>query len=192
LLEFYRLSYLQESINMTRENKDYYALAAAREAERKKHLPQTEQATCLSCGAKHVGGVLGCRDTYHAITMRHPLPLTHGLGRAMFDTYCLQHLETLCYSAKSYAAHLAFVACWVDHGNPLNLLERARVGLNGRLDFERAPEPPSRGDLTILHLQNPSNQADYERRALEWTRDVWQAFAPLHEQARTYLRLFLG
>jgi hypothetical protein len=187
-----KILFFKEKLFMPRDDKDYYALAAANEAERKKHLPESEQASCLSCGAKDVGGVLGCRDVYHAITMCHPVPQTYGLGRAIFDTYCLQHLETLCYSAKSYAAHLAFVACWVDYANPLNLLECARVGLNGKLDFMRALEPPSRGHLTILHLQDSLNQADFERRALEWIEDVWQAFAPLHEQARAYLRLFLG
>ncbi len=204
-LEFSK-RYCANRINPTRDaltvyrKKEQYAsrrqrllcLAVAAEAKRKKHLPESEQATCLSCGAKNVGGILGCRDTYHNIIMQYPLPVTHGLGRAIFDTYCLQHLETLCYSAKSYAAHLAFVACWVDYGNLIHLLERARVGLNGKLDLVRAPEPASRGNLTILRLQDAQNQADYERRAVEWIEDVWQAFLPLQMQARAYLQLFLS
>ena len=64
---------------------------------------------CPYCSAKDVGGLEGCQSIYYAISLEANLPLVSGLGRAIFDAYCLQHPELYCKSAKSYAAHLTFM-----------------------------------------------------------------------------------
>ena len=68
--------------------------------------------TCPACGAVVAGGRAGCQAVFDELTARAYADLAYASTRNLaFDAYCLQHLETYCHSAKSYAAHLTRLCC---------------------------------------------------------------------------------
>jgi Family of unknown function (DUF5946) len=148
---------------------------------------------CPYCSANHIGGLEGCQAMYYQVALNTNLPLTSGLGRSIFDAYCLQHPEVYCKSAKSYAAHLAFLYCWIAHPGRQEVLEAIHRGLNGPFKVEKAfvPEVGKRGTLTILHLKRATSLDAIETRATQWINNVWSAYAELHTQAKVYWQTFM-
>ncbi len=149
---------------------------------------------CPYCCAKDIGGLEACQATYYQIALGNNLALTSGLGRAIFDAYCLQHPEIYCKSAKSYAAHLAFLYCWITHPDRHDVLEAVHRGLNGPFTSEKAfvPQVGKRGALTILYLQKAQSLEEVTARASEWINTIWDAYSELHGQAKTYWQVFVS
>lgn len=148
---------------------------------------------CPYCSANHIGGLEGCQAIFYQVVLNADMPLTSGMGRGIFDTYCLQHPELYCKSAKSYAAHLALLYCWIAYPNNQEVLEAIRRGLNGPFRAEKAflPEVGKRGTLTILHLKRSQSTNDIETRATQWIDNVWSAYAEVHTQAKDYWQVFM-
>ncbi len=75
---------------------------------------------CPDCGALVEGGREGCQQLMDTLNVQAFGDA--GLGRSRdlaFDTYCMQHLEKYCLSAKSYAAHLTRLCCGLEYNrNP--------------------------------------------------------------------------
>jgi len=70
---------------------------------------------CPSCGAP-LGGREGCQLAFDQLSARAwsdgGFASVHNL---VVDTYAMQHPESYCVSAKSYAAHLFGLCCGVEH-----------------------------------------------------------------------------
>ncbi|MHB9091486.1 MAG: DUF5946 family protein [Chloroflexota bacterium] len=72
----------------------------------------TEAAACSGCGRVLPGGTEGCQALFQAVGARAVRDLAYARTRLLtVDTYCLQHPDRYCRSAKSLAAHLAGL-CW--------------------------------------------------------------------------------
>lgn len=67
---------------------------------------QDNQTRCGGCGMVITGGDDGCYEYFQQLFLGLSIPLHIGIGRLAFDTYCVQHPERFCRSAKSLAAHL--------------------------------------------------------------------------------------
>ena len=152
------------------------------------------ELSCPYCLNEHVTCYEKCRAVFSELPLNFGLPLTLGIGRAFVDTYCLQHPEILCVSAKSYAVHLSLVHCWVVHGNRKEVHEALRRGYNGPFIADKpfVPEPRQRGKLTVAYLQQATGKTDFEKRIAEWTADVWEAYSDLHTQAKAYFDYFVA
>ncbi len=130
----------------------YLQLALEAENQRKKHLPLEQQKTCLACGASDVDSIQGCLESFQT-AMQRPDIQVHAISSRLFDAYCLQHPEVYCFSAKSYAVHLAFMACWMESDSPLEQRQILHCGMNGAFTLEKAALLEFRGELTHLHWQ---------------------------------------
>jgi hypothetical protein len=54
-------------------------------------------------------------------------------------------------------------------------------------DFPILTRTEGPGPLTVLHIVRADDLDDYERRALEWARAVWESWSPYHELIRAEL-----
>lgn len=105
-----------------------------------------------------------------------------------FDAYCMQHLDTYCRSAKSYAAHLTRLCCGLEHGGAQTVYFAIQRWLNGSPSIER-PEPPlQRGTLTVADALGTSDLEEYRKRVQAWASDVWAAYSTQHELARSWIQ----
>ena len=146
---------------------------------------------CAGCGLTIEGGTAGCRARFDELVARDfGNVLYFRMHRKMVDTYCVQHPDEFCKSAKSMAAHLAGLAWFMD-----NPAATAAVGpdvlhkwLSGRKDLERPDPPAHRGALTIGDIDFDGDPVHYAQAVDRWARSAWDAYAPLHETARDWLR----
>jgi hypothetical protein len=145
---------------------------------------------CPECGAPAVGGRAGCQALYEAVAVTEAGPAGLGPLRDLaFDAYCMQHPETYCRSAKSYAAHLTRLCCGLEaDGNPQTYRAIQRW-LNGLVPLNK-PEVllTRRGRLTVADLQAAGSSRELQTLARQWAEAVWQAYTPQHELARAWLR----
>lgn len=107
--------------------------------------------------------------------------------RLLVDTYCLQHPDEFCASAKSLAAHLVGL-CWV-------LEEGARPGvgpedlhrwLNGNRKLSKPAVPKQRGRLNNGDLPQEDDPLAWGQAVRRWARETWIAYSPLHAVARQW------
>ncbi len=144
---------------------------------------------CADCGAVVAGGRAGCQALYHELAT--PAPGERGLGAQRdlaFDAYCLQHPDTYCRSAKSYAAHLTRLCCGLEHaGNP-RVYRAIQRWLNGRVTLNKPPVLTERGRLTIADLRAARDSEAMQQLVRAWAEAIWQAYAPQHELARSWIR----
>ena len=62
-----------------------------------------------------------------------------------FDTYCMQHPEKYCRSAKSYAANLTRLCCGLEFNGDSKVYEVIHRWLDGRLTLDKPPVLTYRG-----------------------------------------------
>jgi hypothetical protein len=144
---------------------------------------------CDQCGWAEAGGRQGCRERFEALLARDfSDPLFFRAHRMFVDTYCLQHPEDYCASAKSLAAHLAGL-CWI-----LESAAGAAVGpgrlhrwLSGDRRLDKPKLPEQRGVLTIGDLPQGGSPAEWARKVREWAGCTWAAYAQLHPVARSWV-----
>ena len=143
---------------------------------------------CDGCGLVVDGGTEGCQSLFDELRARQLVASTYQLQRLTVDTYCLQHPERYCVSAKSLAAHLTGL-CWALEfsGRPsgLRALQQWLDGPGRRV--EKPPVPSFRGALTVADV---IGAPDPEGRAVaigRWAQSTWDAYSALHPVARRWV-----
>jgi hypothetical protein len=105
------------------------------------------------------------------------------------DTYCLQHPERYCASAISLAAHLSGLCVAVEHrGREDELNAGIQRWLSRRPRLDRPALPPHPSDVTIADLRAATDPTTHRTIAERWARQTWDAYRPLHELARRWVR----
>jgi hypothetical protein len=146
-------------------------------------------APCEGCGVQVPGGTDGCHAMFEEL-------LARDFGDARYfrvhwlvvDTYCLQHPERYCRSAKSLAAHLAGLCCLLEHGGSRATGHEAlRRWLDGTPRLERPEVPRFRGARTIAEGRGAADPVRHAEAAELWARATWEAYAPLHATARGWV-----
>ncbi|HEY0412777.1 MAG TPA: DUF5946 family protein [Allosphingosinicella sp.] len=143
---------------------------------------------CDECGWAEAGGREGCRASFEAFLARDfSDPLYFRTHRMFVDTYCLQHPEQYCASAKSLVAHLAGL-CWILEGGAGTAAgpERLRDWLDGARELEKPALPERRGILTLGDLPVESGPAEWADAVRRWAASTWAAYAALHPLARRW------
>ena len=148
---------------------------------------------CPDCGASVVGGRAGCQALYDEVSARsysHPgYAGTHALA---FDTYCMQHLQPYCRSAKSYAAHLTRLCCGIEHAGNAKIFAAIQKWLNGSVAIEKPEALSYRGQMTITDVHLASNVEEHTKRVHEWAQSVWEAYTGQHDLAHAWIKAALG
>ena len=151
------------------------------------------QETCPECGAPADGGRAGCQEIYEAVA--NPALGSAGLGRLRdlaFDAYCLQHPDTYCRSAKSYAAHLTRLCCGIEKGGDPQVYRAIQRWLNGAVKLDKPAVLASRGQLTVASLQSAGDPRELQTLAQLWADSVWEAYAAQHALAHAWLQQATG
>ncbi len=146
-------------------------------------VDDTDRMICGGCGLTIADSDDGCYAFFQQFALDHSIPLHVGIGRLAFDTYCVQHPDRLCVSAKSLAAHLGGL-CWgLEHDGVARGYEAYRRSLNGTVRFTKPALPTQRGAMTIADVAaaDAAARADTIRA---WAQTTWQAHADLHDWAR--------
>ena len=148
---------------------------------------------CPACGAIVAGGRDGCQAVFDELTARAYADLAYTRVRDLaFDTYCMQHLESYCRSAKSYAAHLTRLCCGLEYDGDPRIYEAIQHWLNGAAKVEK-PQVLSRlGSMTVMDVRNAPNAEEHARLVRDWAANVWEAYRPQHDLAREWIRAALA
>lgn len=110
------------------------------------------------------------------------------IHRLTVDAYSLQHPDPYMLSAKSFAAHLTGMCCFMEYGGDRALLRALQRWLGGkREDLEKPELLEDVGELTIAHIIGALDATEHERRVEEWAADVWRAYAVYHDLARDWI-----
>ncbi|SRR5260221_6482791 len=145
---------------------------------------------CPECGATIDRRRVGCQalmDALHIQALSDPK-----LGRVYrlaFDTYCMQHVETYCRSAKSYAAHLTALCCGLEHGGDAAIYAAIQRWLNGNVPLEKPAILSERGSITVADIHIIEDVDEQIKRIPEWARSVWDAYQSQHEIARNWIQV---
>ena len=168
--------------------------SAARATSRQ---PGASAARCPACGAP-LGGRAGCQAVFDALCARAwEAPERGAAHNLAVDAYCLQHPGDYCASAKSYAAHLAGLACGLA---PTGARARHRAiarWLDGARPLERPTPPAARGTVTIAAVPSgdagdAQDGAAYAAAVRVWAEAVWRAYAAQHGLAQRWLAAALA
>lgn len=148
-----------------------------------------EREPCDECGWAEAGGREGCRarfDEYLARDFSDPLYFRS--HRLLVDTYCLQHPDQLCRSAKSLAAHLVGL-CWVLEEGAGTAVgpDQLRRWLGGARALAKPELPAAYGKRTIGDLPADAEPAQWANAVRSWAEETWSAYAALHPLARIWL-----
>lgn len=148
---------------------------------------------CPSCGAHTESGSSSCQALWEQLLAADFSDFRRGRHhRRAVDSYALQHPEKFCKSAKSFAAHLTGLCCAMEHNENPSVHAAVQRWLNGRVDIEKPALPANRGSLTIAHVHAAEDHDDYVKRLVEWSEQVWTAYADYHALARAWLAAALG
>jgi hypothetical protein len=183
------------------------------------------ETTCSGCGLAVPGGTPACRAIFDAYIAREwNNPISYRYHRMFVDTYCLQHPDQFCASAKSFAAHLTGLCAAFEHKSHPSVLNAVNRWLSGNPSLTKPELPSFRGALTIAVVQakvQAQVQAEVEAKVQaqvqaevqaevqakvqaaatqaaqnpfpiaqaidRWARSTWEAYSPLHPQARLWI-----
>lgn len=160
------------------------------------------QTKCPGCGAlvpdidgpvhKYVPSAPGCWLTFGEVqadeAQRFRYPPAH---RMVVDAYMAQHPGDASdrRDRQSVFVHLVGLCAVLEHdiAHPYvtKLLGRVLRHRQGAFPILARTEGP--GTLTVLHMIGAADLEDYERRALEWARAVWDSWSAHHELIRAAL-----
>jgi hypothetical protein len=144
---------------------------------------------CPGCGALIEDGRAGCQAAYEGLALRAlNEPVFARVQPLAFDTYCMQHLETYCRSAKSYAAHLTRLCCGVEHAGDPAVYAAIQRWLNGKVQLDKPAVLPNRGNLTVKDADEALAAGRFELTVRAWAENVWQAYAPQHALAHAWIQ----
>ncbi len=146
---------------------------------------------CAGCGLEIKGGTAGCQALKDELSAREFGDARYfGVHRMSVDTYCLQHPDRYCASAKSLAAHLTGL-CWLlNHsGNKAVGSDALRRWLNTQPRLTKPEIPAFRGEVTVADVYKAPTVQAYTSAVQRWARSTWEAYAPLHGVAEEWIRL---
>jgi hypothetical protein len=173
--------------------------------------------TCSGCGLAIPGGTPACRLIFDAYIAREwNNPISYRYHRMFVDTYCLQHPDQFCASAKSFAAHLTGLCAAFEHKSHPSVHKAVNRWLNGNPSLTKPELPSFRGALTIAVVRaeiqaeveakvqaqvQTEVQAEVQAAAAQpeqnpfpiaqaidrWARSTWEAYSSLHSQARLWI-----
>jgi hypothetical protein len=147
---------------------------------------------CTQCGASIRNGRDGCQNAWDKIAMESYSQPGYGAVRELaFDTYCMQHLEKYCRSAKSYAAHLTRLCCGLEYGGSAAVYAAIRQWLDGSVDIEKPAPPQHRGQMTITDVCAATSAMEHVAAVKAWAENVWKAYTDQHEVARQWIEAAL-
>jgi len=149
---------------------------------------------CPGCGAvvpdveapvhAYVPSAAGCWLTFGEVqadeALRFGYPPTH---RVVVDAWMAQHPGDGSdrRERQSLFLHLVGLCALLVQEIPAAHATRAFSRLlRRREDFPILHGGPDRGELTILDLAKACDLADYDRRARDWGRIVWETWRPQH------------
>jgi hypothetical protein len=142
---------------------------------------------CEGCGLVVDSGTDGCQSLFDELRSRQLVASSYQIQRLTVDTYCVQHPDRYCVSAKSLAAHLTGL-CWAleysGHPSGLKALQR---WLDGHARIEKPVLPSFRGALTVADV---SAAPDPEARAAaigRWAQSTWDAYSALQPLSRRWV-----
>jgi hypothetical protein len=148
---------------------------------------------CPACGAIVAGGRDGCQTVFDELTARAYADFAYASVRDLaFDTYCLQHLESYCRSAKSYAAHLMRLCCGLEYDGDPQVYEAIQRWLNGAAKIEKPQVLSQLGSLTVIDVCEASNAENHVRLVRAWAANVWEAYRSQHDLAHAWIRAALA
>lgn len=149
---------------------------------------------CSGCGLAVPGGTPGCLAIRDELLARDfGSALYFRAHRLLVDTYCLQHPDTHCVSAKSLAAHLMGLCWWVEHGGGKAVgSESLRRWLDGTPRIEKPEIPAYRGRLTIAEVREARDPMAHDQAVESWAMSTWEAYASLHSVARQWIEQALS
>jgi hypothetical protein len=144
---------------------------------------------CDECGWRDAGGREGCRQRFDQLIARDFSDALYFRTHRLFvDTYCLQHPDQFCRSAKSLAAHLVGL-CWILECNasPAVGPKQLHHWLNGPRQLDKPGLPSSYGQRTIGNLPVDADPRAWGEVVWTWAEETWRAYSELHPLARDWL-----
>ena len=142
--------------------------------------------TCPECGAVVAGGGPGCHALLEELNYEAlQNPRIASVYILAFDTYCMQHVETYCVSAKSYAAHLTRLCIGVEHNGDQAIYAALQRWYHGGLTKPEVLD--HRGTIRLVDVQKVDDVEGKVARIREWARHVWDVYASQHERARGWI-----
>jgi hypothetical protein len=143
------------------------------------------------------GGRAGCQALMDELTARAYGDLRYAAVQTLaFDTYCMQHAQRYCVSAKSYAAHLTRLCCGLEYGGDLQVYAAIQKWLNGPARTEKPRVLGDFGPMTVADVRAADSRAAgdveaYKRLVRQWAESVWSAYASQHELAHQWIQAAL-
>ena len=148
---------------------------------------------CSACGASVIGGDEGCQALYDDYVFHAYLePRLAVLHSVVFDTYCMQHVETHCNSAKAYAVHIAGLCCAVEYESDPLLYMAIPRWLNTNAELKEPTLLKQKSHLTIFDVHAAVTLDARVEIVHAWAADVWQLYADEHEIVRTWIKAARG
>ena len=133
---------------------------------------------CGACGAEPVRAFESCQAMWEELLARSFSQLAYArFHRLLVGLYSLQHPDTYCRSAKSYAAHITGLCVAQEHAGDDGINAAVQHWLGGRRDDLIKPDVPrDRGDLDLTHVLGVEDRNEIAERVQEWADDVWAAY----------------
>ena len=148
---------------------------------------------CPACGAVAAGGRDGCQTVFDALTVRAYADVAYASVRDLaFDTYCMQHLESYCRSAKSYAAHLMRLYCGLEYNGDPRVYEAIQHWLNGSVKIEKPQVLSHLGTMTVADVRQAQTAEEHARLVRVWAANVWEAYRAQHDLAHAWIATALA
>lgn len=143
---------------------------------------------CPACGALVRGGRDGCQALFDELTAQALAHPAYAVRRELaFDAYCMQHLESYCRSAKSYAAHLTRLCCGLAHGGDPKVYAAIQKWLNGAVKLEKPPVLAQLGSMTVVDVRQARTAEEHARLVSDWATTVWEAYRSQHAIAHAWI-----
>ncbi|HVU15228.1 MAG TPA: DUF5946 family protein [Phototrophicaceae bacterium] len=159
----------------------------------KRRRETTPGDRCPECSGQVAGGRGGCQALFDEIeyAMQDDLRIA-SIHRLALDTYAMQHVESYCESAKSYAAHLLGLWWGVNHlDNPAPVAPVLGI-LNRSVKLIKPPVLEKRGSITlpdVMDYYHTSGEVDdLTTHVREWSKAVWKAYADQETFVQAWLK----
>lgn len=148
---------------------------------------------CPACGALVSGGRDGCQALFDELTAYAFANPAYAVRRELaFDTYCMQHLESYCHSAKSYAAHLTRLCCGQEYGGDPKVYQAIQKWLNGEISLEKPQLLTQLGSMTVADVRKARTAEEHARLVHDWAANVWEAYRSQHDVAHGWITAALA